>query len=379
MTEPSVYNLPTPSLLLDVNRMTRNIQDFEARLGRLGVPLRPHVKTCKNFELTRNMMPDNAPGITVSTLAEADYFFSHGIEDQIYAVGIAPGKLDDVAERMDQGMRLKIILDNTISAGFVAEAARRLGCRFEVLLEIDSDGQRGGFGPNDAALIDAARELDAAGCRVLGVLTHMGASYNCRSRKCLVEAAEHERSTALAAAQALRQAGFDSPMVSIGSTPTARFAKTLDGITEVRAGTYVFMDLVMAGLGVCKPEDIAISVLSEVIGHRLDAGEWLIDAGWMALSRDRGTASQAIDYGYGRVCDDAGRLIDDLVVRSTNQEHGIVADRHGRPLAADRFRIGQRLRILPNHCCATAASHAGYWLVGEDREPSRWLDRCSGW
>lgn len=359
--------------------MTRNIQTLEARLRQLGVPLRPHVKTCKSIEIARHMMASDSPGITVSTLAEAEYFFDHGIEDQLYAVGVAPGKLDRIARLYRKGLALKLTLDNSDSARRLGEAAARLGCAFWVLLEIDADGQRGGFGPGDAGLVEAADALKNSGCRVLGVMTHMGASYDCRDAECLERAAGRERDAVVSASARLRGAGFDSPIVSVGSTPTAAFARNLQGVTEVRAGTHVFMDLVMAGLGVCTPNDIAISVLTEIIGYRDHAGEWLVDAGWMALSRDRGTASQRVDHGYGMVCDEYGEPIEDIIVRSTSQEHGIVARRDGKPIARDRFEVGQRLRILPNHACATAAQHDGYWLVGEDLPAGGFWPRMHGW
>jgi len=379
MIQPSFDDKGTPCLLLDVNRMTRNIQALEAQLERLRVPLRPHVKTCKSIEIARRMMASNSTGITVSTLAEAEYFFSHGIEDQLYAVGVASGKLDRIARLYRNGLALKLILDNYPSARRVAAAATRLDCPFPVLLEIDSDGQRGGFRPDDPGLVETAGELADAGCRVLGVMTHMGASYDCRSAACLERAAETERRAAVTAAERLRRAGFEAPVVSVGSTPTATFARNLDGVTEVRAGTHVFMDLVMAGLGVCAITDIAISVFTEVIGFRHHAGEWLVDAGWMALSRDRGTASQEIDYGYGVVCDESGQRVDDIIVRATSQEHGILARRDGKAIEPGRFEVGQRLRILPNHACATAAQHDGYWLVGEDLAAGRFWSRTHGW
>lgn len=369
----------TPCLLLDVDRMTRNIQALEAHLADLGVPLRPHVKTCKSIEIARRMMARDSPGITVSTLAEAEYFFGRGIDDQLYAVGIAPGKLGRVAELYRKGLELKLLLDSVDSARRVAAAAGRLECRFAFLLEIDADGQRGGFRPDDGALTDAADTLAEAGCRVLGVMTHMGASYDCRDTKCLARSAERERLAVVGAARQLRRAGHDCPIVSAGSTPTARFAQRMDGVTEVRAGTHVFMDLVMAGLGVCRVEDIAISVLTEVIGYREHAGEWLVDAGWMALSRDRGTASQKVDYGYGLVCDEHGAAVDDIIVRATSQEHGILAARSGSAIAPDRFEVGQRIRILPNHACATAAQHDGYWLIGEGLNEGNYWPRMHGW
>lgn len=369
----------TPCLLLDVDRMTRNIQTLEARLEDLGAPLRPHVKTCKSIEIAHRMMGPDSPGITVSTLAEAEYFFDHGIEDQLYAVGIAPGKLDRIARLYRKGLGLKLTLDNSDAARRLGEAAAGLDCAFSVLLEIDADGQRGGFRPDDPGLVEAAGLVEDAGCRVLGVMTHMGASYDCRDAACLERAAERERASVVTAAGRLRSAGFETPIVSVGSTPTATFVRKLEGVTEVRAGTHVFMDLVMAGLGVCTTDDIAISVLTEVIGYRDHAGEWLVDAGWMALSRDRGTASQRVDCGYGLVCNESGEVMEDIFVRATSQEHGILARRDGEPIAPDRLKLGQRLRILPNHACATAAQHSGYWLVGEDLAGGRFWPRMHGW
>ena len=369
----------TPCLLLDVDRMTRNIQDLEARLARLGVPIRPHVKTCKSIEIARPMMASNSPGITVSTLAEAEYFFDHGIEDQLYAVGVAPGKLDRIAELYRNGLALKLTVDNSGAARSLAEAAARLDCALWVVLEIDADGRRGGFRPDEPDMLEAAETVTKAGGRVLGVMTHMGASYDCRDAECLERAAEQERLAVVNAAHRLRRAGFELQIVSVGSTPTAAFARNLEGVSEVRAGTHVFMDLVMAGLGVCAVDDIAISVLTEVIGARPDAGEWLVDAGWMALSRDRGTASQAVDQGYGIVCSENGTVIDNIIVRATSQEHGILARRDGKAIEPGRFEIGQRLRILPNHACATAAQHDGYWLVGEDLDAGRFWPRMRGW
>jgi D-serine deaminase-like pyridoxal phosphate-dependent protein len=136
----------------------------------------------------------------------------------------------------------------------------------------------------------------------------------------------------------------------------------------------------MAGLGVCAIDDIAVSVLSEVIGYRRASGEVLIDAGWMALSRDRGTADQRVDYGYGLVRDEAGDALGpEVMVRATNQEHGILARRDGEPLDPADFPIGRRLRILPNHACATAGQFERMWWIGSGGGSAERLDRCRGW
>jgi D-serine deaminase-like pyridoxal phosphate-dependent protein len=210
-------------------------------------------------------------------------------------------------------------------------------------------------------------------------MTHAGGSYLCTSVEAIREVAEQERAGAVRAAMRLRHAGFACPIVSVGSTPTATFARSLAGVTEVRAGVYVFQDLVMAGLGVCTPDDIAISVLTTVIGHQMTKGWTLVDAGWMALSRDRGTSAQPVDQGYGIVCDAHGRPIDGFVVSGANQEHGIISHRSGDTSRLLDAPVGTLLRILPNHACATAAQHSAYRVIGEGGEIEAVWPRFNGW
>ncbi|MDE2349411.1 MAG: DSD1 family PLP-dependent enzyme, partial [Gammaproteobacteria bacterium] len=152
------------------------------------------------------------------------------------------------------------------------------------------------------------------------------------------------------------------------------------GVTEVRAGVFVFFDLVMHGIGVCAIDDIALSVLATVIGRRTEKGWLLIDAGWMALSRDRGTARHPVDQGYGVVCDVEGRPVGDLIVSDASQEHGIVSARPGSGSRLPDLPIGTRVRILPNHACATGAQHDCYHVVRPgSRELFATWPRMRGW
>jgi D-serine deaminase-like pyridoxal phosphate-dependent protein len=210
-------------------------------------------------------------------------------------------------------------------------------------------------------------------------MTHAGSSYDCRSPEGLRAMAEQERAAIVQAAERLRAAGFECPVVSVGSTPTALFAEHLEGVTELRAGVYVFFDLVMAGLGVCSVDDIALSVLATVIGHQRDKGWILLDAGWMAMSRDRGTAGQAVDQGYGLVCDLTGRPLGDYILVGANQEHGIMARRPGAQPDALELPVGQQVRILPNHACSTAAQYGAYQVVGGNGAVTATWQRFSGW
>jgi D-serine deaminase-like pyridoxal phosphate-dependent protein len=362
--------------VLDRSRLERNAARTRDKVRALGVTLRPHVKTSKSIDVLRVLAGGRDVPITVSTLAEARYFFAHGVTDILYAVGIAPVKLPEVAELVRAGCALKIILDTIEAADAVSAFAESEGVPLEVLIEIDSDGHRAGVAADDPLLIEVGSRL--AG-RLAGVMTHAGASYDCRSLAEFEAMAEQERALTVAAAERLRAAGLRCPMVSVGSTPTLHYARDLSGVTEVRAGVYAFGDLVQAELGTCAQDDIAIAVIASVIGHNRQHGRVLIDAGFLALSRDRGTADLPVDWGYGAVCDPAtGELISDVTVSATNQEHGIITARSGE-LDFARFPVGSRLAILPNHACATAAAYDRYLVVdGSERIAATW-DRVNGW
>lgn len=376
----SVASVDTPFLALDPERMDRNVERLEHRMRELGVTLRPHVKTHKSIEVGKRMFGGGVGPITVSTLREAEAFADAGFRDIVYAVGIAPAKLERVAALRRRGVELCVLLDSVEQAAAVAEMARGSGDRIPALIEIDADWHRAGLRPDDPKAVDVARTLEKGGAALRGVLVHAGESYGCATPDALAAAAENERVAVVGVAERLRAAGFPCPVVSVGSTPTAHFARSLDGVTEVRAGVYVFFDLVMAGIGVCTLDDLAVSVVATVIGHRPEKGWIITDAGWMAMSRDRGTATQAVDQGYGLVASMDGRLYDDVVVVRASQEHGTMAVRPGSGAPLPELPIGTRVRVFPNHACAVAAQHESYavFRTGSDRVAAEW-DIVRGW
>lgn len=375
----TILDLPTPALILDRPRLKANATRMLDRARQLGVSLRPHVKTSKSADILHILSGGMDVPITVSTLAEAAYFFEHGVRDILYAVGIAPVKLPQVADLIRAGCRLRVILDSVEAAEAVQAFGRAQGLTIEALVEIDTDGHRAGVAAEDELLLDIARILSCdSGARLAGVMTHAGASYGARALGEFEDIAERERAGAVRAAERLRSAGFAVEIISVGSTPTVHYARNLEGVTEARVGVYAFGDLVQAELGTCSIEDIAVSVLASVIGHSRSHGRVLIDAGFLALSRDRGTADFPTDYGYGAVCDASGQLIGGARVDSTNQEHGIITAFEGE-LDWSRFAVGTRVRILPNHACATAAAYDRYFVTdGNDRIAGVW-ERVNGW
>jgi D-serine deaminase-like pyridoxal phosphate-dependent protein len=375
----TLAQLDTPAALVDLERMQRNIARMQARLDSLGVRFRPHVKTSKCVQVVQAQRAAGAQGITVSTLREAEQFFTAGEADILYAVGIVPAKLPQVLALRRRGCDLKLITDNADAANAVAAFGREHGDTFEVWIEIDCDGHRSGVPPEAAVLLEVGAALAQPGARLGGVMTHAGSSYDLDEPEALAAMAEQERAGCVHAAERLRAAGHACANVSVGSTPTALSARSLPGVTEVRAGVYVFFDLVMANVGVCAPSDVALSVLTTVIGHQADKGWAILDAGWMAMSRDRGTQKQRHDYGYGQVCALDGTPLHGYVMSGANQEHGILS-RQGEPdrEIVQRFPVGTRLRILPNHACATGAQFPEYHAVSADGAVATW-PRFYGW
>lgn len=372
----SLPALDTPALLLDLPKVRANCARMQERMAHHGVTLRPHVKTAKTAEVIRIALGGTTGPITVSTLAEAEQFFAEGFTDILYAIGIVPGKFARAAALVRKGCQLKVILDTAEAATALRDFCAQANVTLPALIEIDTDDHRAGVPPDADRLIDIGAILHPAGL-LGGVMTHAGNSYGSKSEDDIRRWARLERDGITRAAERLSAAGFTVPIVSLGSTPTALFGESFDGVTEVRAGVYVFFDLVMAGLGVCAKEDIALSVAASVIGHQADKGWVITDGGWTAMSRDRGTQKQAVDQGYGVVCDANGQVLPDLIMVDAFQEHGIIAARDGSKLSPLDFPVGRVLRILPNHACATGAQHRGY-LVLDGNHTQRW-ERIHGW
>ncbi|WP_341910288.1 alanine racemase [Ferrovibrio terrae] len=378
----TLNDLPTPSLILDRSRLLNNIARMQARAAALKVQLRPHLKTAKSA-MVAELAVGKAGAITVSTLAEAEYFAKAGFRDITYAVPIAPQKLEQVAAIMNGGVDLKIITDHPAVAQAIAEKGQALGITFSTMIKIDSGLGRAGIPPDSALLLPLANALSQPGSRLAGVLTHAGHSYDAKSTADIERIAEEERLAVVTAATRLREAGFACPIVSVGSTPTALFAKHLDGVTEMRPGNFVFFDLFQAGLGTCAMEDVAVSVLATVVAHHPGRNHVLIDAGGLALSKDTGANKNAPGTGYGRVCrPEAALPLPGLSIHDVHQEHGLVGGPKAAPVDFASYPPGSRLRVLPNHSCMTGAMYDRYFVIDPAQAGGAILaewDRVNGW
>jgi D-serine deaminase-like pyridoxal phosphate-dependent protein len=366
----NLHTIKTPSLVLDVERVRRNAERMSERMQRLGVTLRPHVKTHKCVEVARIQTERVAGGITVSTLAEARAFAAHGLKEIMYAVPIEPGKFDEAFELSRLCERFALITDDAGIPPLLDEAARRAGLTLDLFLKVDCGYHRCGVEPEQPEALEIPRRIaDAANLRFAGILTHAGHAYHARSQAELLSIARHERDVMTEFAARLRSDGVEVPVVSVGSTPTATHYDHLEGVDEARPGNYIFFDAFQATLGSCSFEDCALTVLSAVVHRDRARRKVVLDAGAIALSKDRGAAELDPSCGYGRVLDLEGTETG-LRVGTLSQEHGEVSVEDDRTL--DALSVGTRVRILANHSCLTAAQHTHYHVLEGARIVDRW-------
>lgn len=343
---------------------------MSVRAKKLGVQLRPHIKTHKCIEVARLQTEEHSGAITVSTLAEARAFATHGFADVTYAVPIDPGKFSEAVELARDGVKLSLLTDDPQIPAPLNDAARGAGVRFDVFLKVDCGYHRCGVNPNGAEALEIPRLIsDSSQLRFAGILTHAGHSYNACSREQVLSIAREERDVMVACARRLESEAIRVPVTSIGSTPTITQIDDLTGIQEVRPGNYIFFDGFQATLGSCSFDDCALTVLASVIHRSRELKKIVIDAGAIALSKDRGAVDVDPACGYGHVLDLDGNDLG-LRIHSVSQEHGQIKVDDDSLL--DRLSVGTRVRVLANHSCLTAAQYDCYHVLDANRIVERW-------
>lgn len=372
-------SLETPRLLLDLDRLEGNARMMRERAQALGVGLRPHLKTPKSLEVARVAGGGSFLPATVSTLNEAEYFAKGGVRDILYAVGFAANKLPRVLRiERETGARVTVLTDDMGTVQAIAEEAARQDAVVSLAIEIDSGEHRGGLRPDSPEVVRLAQAAARApGIAFRGVMTHAGHSYGTDKLDVVARIAGEERDAAVHAAAAIRKAGVEVEMVSVGSSPTVLHAAHLDGVTEMRCGIYLFWDLSQYSRHVCRLDEIAVSVLTSVIGHNREEGYLLVDAGALAMSKDVGAHKFMPQAGFGILCDPVtSQRLGDLAIGIVYQEHGVVPVRDAAWF--ERLPVGSMARVLPNHACITAAAFPGYDVMRGDKVSGFW-PRTNGW
>lgn len=351
--------LETPALLLHRDVVERNLATMAERARRLGVALRPHVKTHKCVALGRRQVAHGATGLTVSTLIEAEAFARAGFTDLTWAFPLDPTHLAHV-RRIAEEATVRVVTDDL-------ETARALaGSGLHVWLKVDCGYHRAGVDPAARYGLAVARELGRERGLVFdGILSHSGHAYRTTDQRQAAQVAEEERAVMATFAERLRREDIPVRGVSVGSTPAMAAARDLTGVTEARPGNYVFYDRTMVMIGCAGPEDVGVTVLTTVVSHQPGAAHFVVDAGALSLSKDPGP-SHVGPQAMGAVAGHA-----ELSVASLSQEHAIIRAESPAVLEG-RFPVGTRLQIVPNHSCLTVAQFDAYHVVERDRVTERW-------
>jgi len=367
--------LKTPSLVLDVNRVKQNAQRMTQRVKQFGADLRPHIKTHKCIEVARIQTAGHSGAVTVSTLAEARAFANHGFEKITYAVPIEPGKFQEAIE-ISRDCELSLITDDLDVPDQLNAAAKTENVFLNLFLKVDCGYHRCGVEPSNPDALEIPRRITAASnLSFAGILTHAGHSYHCQSQPELLTLAQQERDVMTGFADRLRSEVGQVPIVSIGSTPTITSVDHLRGVDEVRPGNYIFFDAFQATLGSCSLDDCALTVLASVVHRDASRRKVIIDAGAIALSKDRGPIDIDPTCGYGKVLDLQGNDLN-LTVKEMSQEHGVLFAEDQNTF--EGLKVGSRVRVLANHSCLTAAQHSYYNVLDGNQIVDRWQIH-TGW
>lgn len=349
--------LETPTAIVDLDRMAANLDRMADYARAHGLALRPHIKTHKSPELAAEQLRRGAVGVTVATLREAEAMATVADDILVAYPPIGRARIERLLA-LPAHVRLSVALDSPEALRDLATAAAAAGREIGILVELDLGMHRCGVADPAATVALAATAAEADGVEYRGVLFYPG-----HIREPVAEqgpALDRLNADLDGHLTALRAAGLEPRVVSGGSTPTAYASHRIEGLTEIRPGTYIFNDRTTAAIDACAWDECAYSVLATVISTAVP-GQVVVDAGSKALSREEIRAPGA--SGYGALLDRP-----DVVVRATSEEHGIL------DLSKTDWRpaVGDRVRIVPNHVCVSVYLQERLWGVEGDEVRTQW-------
>ncbi|HKW00336.1 MAG TPA: alanine racemase [Vicinamibacterales bacterium] len=345
-----LLTVPTPRAFIDRPRLLKNIALMQTVATGAGVRLRPHAKTHKSPVIAKMQIDAGAVGVCCAKLGEAEVLADAGIRDIRLPYPINPVNAARVVGLLDRGVRLSIIVDNADVASAWSAAMVAARRTLDVLVKVDVGFHRCGVNPDSPTVIDDIRGIsESSGLRFLGLLSHAGQGYGAESQEELEAIAQREAEILGSIAARLRDAGVEVAEISVGATPTARFITRQHGVTEMRPGNYVFFDRTQVGLGAATVDDCALWIVATVVS-RPAATRVVFDAGSKTLTND-GLRGFGTHVGHGLVCRDLSTTVPDasIVIERLSEEHAVA-----RVPADCTLRIGDRVRILPNHSCVVS-------------------------
>lgn len=353
----------TPYPVVSSSRLRANIQRMQALANHARVRLRPHSKTHKSPVIARMQIEAGAVGICCAKLGEAEVFADAGIDDIRLPYPINPVNADRVLSLMDR-VRLSIIVDDPEVAAEWSGVMTRAGRVLEILVKVDVGTHRCGVNPDSPTVVDTIAGISSMpGLDFRGLLSHAGHGYSAESPYALAAVTREETAIMTGLAGSLRERGVPVDEISVGSTPTARFASSQRGITEMRPGNYVFLDRTQVGLESGSYSDCALFIVATVVS-RPAPDRAILDCGSKTLTSDLGRGFAELP-GYGAVfmSSDENQPDASIVIERVSEEHAVCRVPESSPL-----RTGDRVRVLPNHACTVANLTDRLWLADDRGE-----------
>ncbi|MFW6056666.1 MAG: alanine racemase [Chloroflexota bacterium] len=361
-----VQDLDTPCLLVDKKKLEDNIVGIQEKAASAGKGVRPHAKSHKMAPVAHRQMQLGALGITTAKLAEAEAFVDSGLREVLVCYPIVG--LQKVRRLLALSRRANVMtaVDSVDACRKIGEAFSAENREHDVLVKVDAGFGRVGV-PWESAATVCARVADLPGIRFRGVCIHEGTTYGVIDPQMRADVAREQCERLVQVARHVRAMRIEVEVVSAGSTPGLEGDLSVDGITEVRPGNYVFYDAIQAALGVTSIDQCALTVLTRVVSTAHE-NRAICDAGAKALSMDKGAHGVNTTAGYGIV---VGHPTLDL--EKLSEEHGWLRLGSG---TAEEIRTGQLLQVIPNHACPVANNFNEAWVVEHGQVVDRW-DVCA--
>ncbi|HLR14489.1 MAG TPA: alanine racemase [Bacillota bacterium] len=348
MPSENIYKLDTPSLLLNLHTLEKNVDHIVRFAASHGVNYRPHIKTHKSIDIAKMQMDKGAVGVTVATVGEAEVMTRGGIPNILIAYSIATEtKLSRVEALMTQATII-LTVDSIEQASLIDRYFKDKHVQVNVWMKVNSGLNRCGVEAEEA--VELATHIQTlASLSLQGIFTHAGHSYAATSQEEIEEIAKKEAEAVLTSSELCEKAGISITHKSVGSTPTYQISGAIEGITEVRPGNAIFFDMVQVGLGVAHVEDCALTVLSTVGSVKKD--RIVIDAGSKTLHLDKGAHGNESVMGHGYI-----KEYPHLTLERLSEEHGVIPLKDEIP----ELRVTDKMTIIPNHACTVVNAFDTY-------------------
>jgi D-serine deaminase-like pyridoxal phosphate-dependent protein len=346
--------LDTPTLLLDYQKLIKNINEISKFAKEQGISYRPHIKTHKSVKISQLQIEAGAIGVTTAKISEAEVMAAGGIKDILIAYPISsPDKINRLIKLLQQDVQLKVSVDNIESIGFLQRELEHTPFTLEVWIKVNSGLNRCGVEPGQETVRIAKAIMTYSKLKLGGIFTHAGHSYAAKTYEEIENIGLQEGLAVVESAKECEQAGIQITVRSVGSTPTYKIAGKVPGITEIRPGNAVFFDAIQVGLGVTNAENCALTLLASVVGVYKD--RIIFDTGSKSLCLDKGAHGNQTVTGFGHIIGHP-----EVNIERLSEEHGV-----GVLLKETNLKLNDKVQIIPNHAC-TVVNQFDEYVVHEN-------------